>query len=250
MNRLVLRTLRLLALMLLPAAARAQTPPDPLAWDAVFKEITAKPGEGQLPFFFTVTNVSAGEVVITQVLTSCGCTVAKLPQQPWRLAAGASGRIEASINLTGKFGVLVKTLTAMTSAGTKVLTIKVNAPLPSRPEPEAMARARNQQLAAADRQAVFRNDCARCHLEPAWGKTGGELFVAVCGVCHEAAHRASMVPDLRTVNKENDPEIWRKFIQHGKAGTLMPAFDQSDGGPLSTAQLDSLVAYLTGRLRD
>jgi len=250
MNRLALRTLRLLALMLLPAAARAQTPPEPLAWDAVFKEITAKPGEGQLPFFFTVTNVSEADVIITQVLTSCGCTMAKLPEQPWRLAPGASGRIDASINLTGKFGVLVKTLTVLTSAGTKVLTIKVNAPLPSQRDPEDMARVRNQQLAAADRQAVFRNDCARCHLEPAWGKTGGDLYVAVCGVCHEAAHRASMVPDLRTVNKGDDPGIWREFIQHGKVGSLMPAFDQSDGGPLSTPQVDSLVGYLTGRLRD
>jgi mono/diheme cytochrome c family protein len=184
-------------------------------------------------------------VVITQVLTSCGCTVASLPSQPWHIAPGTGGRINATVNLAGKFGTVIKTLTVLSSAGNKILTIKAEVPMPAPQDPEMAARIRNQEASKVDRLAVFKNDCAQCHLTPAFGKMGKELFTGLCGVCHEAKQRATMVPDLRTVNKDNDPEIWRAFIKHGKVASLMPPFDQAEGGPLSTQQIDSLVAYLT-----
>src|SRR4051794_21294143 len=59
---------------------------DLLAWDAVMKEQETKPEQAKADFFFSVTNVSASDVVIERVQTSCGCTVAKLPSQPWILA--------------------------------------------------------------------------------------------------------------------------------------------------------------------
>lgn len=249
MKRGVLRIGWILVVMALPAAVRSQIPATTLAWDGLFKEFSVPTGQRYQPFTFSVTNVSRAEVVVTQVLTSCGCTVARLPAQPWRLPPGGSGTIEGAMDLAGKFGILLKTLTVVSSAGDQILSVKINIPLPPQSDPEEMLRVRNQEIAAADRQAVFRNDCARCHLAPAYGRQGRELYGAVCGLCHEAAHRASMVPDLRTVNTHNDPQIWRAFIQHGKAGTLMPAFGEDDGGPLNDAQVDSLVRYLGGDFR-
>ena len=225
--------------------ASGAEPAEPLAWDSLLKAFPVKQGELQVAAFFAVTNVSQSEVVITQVLTSCGCTVATLPSQPWRIAPGTGGQINATLNLAGKFGTIIKTLTVISSAGNKMLTIRADVPLPAPQDPEMAARTRNQEAAKVDRLAVFKNGCAQCHLEPAFGKMGRELYVDVCGVCHEAKQRATMVPDLRTVNKENDREIWRAFIRHGKVASLMPPFDQAEGGPLNDSQIDSLVAYLT-----
>jgi hypothetical protein len=40
-------------------------------------------------------------------------------------------------------------------------------------------------------------------------------------------------------------EYWRQWTREGLAGTLMPGFAKSEGGPLTDHQIESLVAYLT-----
>jgi mono/diheme cytochrome c family protein len=96
-----------------------------------------------------------------------------------------------------------------------------------------------------DRQAVFKGDCAKCHVEPAVGRTGQALFEAACAICHESPHRATMVTDLRALKVAPTPEYWQAMISHGKPNTLMPAFLQSEGGPLTEEQVKSLVDYMT-----
>lgn len=216
-----------------------------LAIDAVAKEYTAKVGEDSCVFRFTVKNTSKAEVVVTQVRTSCGCTVAKLPDQPWKIAPGAGGDIELIVDLRGKSGILVKTATIDTPTTFKVLTLKVT--LPGRDAPATMEqmRARNQQMAAVDRQAVFKGECAQCHVQPSLGQMGAALYLTACAICHDAEHRGSMVPDLRALNHPTDREFWRLLATQGKPGTLMPAFAAEHGGPLSAPQIDSLVDYLT-----
>src|SRR5437868_1166333 len=71
-----------------PPAMPTPPPPVPvdgLAFDSVMKEVQAKPGADSADFFFSVTNISASNVVIDHVQTSCHCTVGKLPSQPWTL---------------------------------------------------------------------------------------------------------------------------------------------------------------------
>jgi hypothetical protein len=53
-----------------------------------------------------------------------------------------------------------------------------------------------------------------------------------------------MVPDLHNLPMTTSEEFWRTWITSGKAGTLMPAFATSQGGPLTDAQIASLAAYL------
>jgi mono/diheme cytochrome c family protein len=129
-----------------------------------------------------------------------------------------------------------------TSRGVKALSIRVN--VPELAGALANDRLRNMQIAVADRQAVFRGDCARCHLQPGLGKQGHELYQSMCGVCHEAEHRAAQVPDLRNLSHATNTDHWRNWITHGKAGTLMPAFSKTEGGPLTPEQIDSLVDFL------
>jgi cytochrome c5 len=155
------------------------------------------------------------------------------------------------MNVAGKSGIVIKTVTINSSAGTKILTVRANVPPPqmAAASMSALERERNQQLAKVDRMAVFKGDCARCHLEPARWKMGKDLFVSACGVCHLATHRASMVPDLKTVNSEGDAEYWRNWITKGKAGSLMPAWAESEGGPLTPGQIESVVQDLVAELR-
>lgn len=236
---------------LAPAAANANggaaaEAPDPnaLAFDSRLKTYDAKLEDTSADFSFSVTNVSAHEVVITAVKTSCGCTAAALPAQPWHLAPNGDGKVSVKVDLRGKFGQLNKTATLYTSAGAFPLSVRVNVPHATGNQAAMGSRARNLQIAAADRQSVFRGECATCHAQPAKGKSGQALYEAACAVCHDSPNRASMVPDLRKLNHPTDAALWRHWVVEGKPGTLMPAFAASNGGVLDNAQVESLVSYL------
>lgn len=217
-----------------------------LLWDAERKELTAKEGEFSLQFTFHLTNASPAEVLVNGVRTSCGCTVAQLPSIPWRIPPGGSGPIGVAVDLRGKQGAVIKSVYVDTSVGPKTLLVHANIPAPTvAAKGNGMGdRTRNIQMALGDRQAVFKNDCVSCHVEPARGKRGHDLYVAACGICHEAEHRAAMVPDLRKPKTPRNEDYWREWITNGKAGTLMPAFALNHGGPLTQEQVTSLVAYL------
>lgn len=224
--------------------ALGQLPEGILAFDSLSKDYTTKPGEMDAKFNFNVTNVSSGEVIVSGVQTSCGCTVAQLTY-PWKIAAGGSGVIPLTMNLAGKSGTVIKSATVLTDKGQKMLTVKANMTPPSA-DPLTMGadREKNRLIAAQDRQAVFKGDCARCHVEPVIGKMGKQLYTTACGICHDDEHRATMVPDLHALKTIPNAEYWKFSIVHGKPGTLMPAFAQGQGGPLSDAQIASLVDYL------
>jgi mono/diheme cytochrome c family protein len=220
-----------------------------LAFDSEFKRYTAKAGETSAHLSFGVTNIASTNITILFVSTSCGCTVARLPSQPWTLTPGASGQIEVTVDLRGKWGVLQKFITVQTSHGFRSLRVQVTIP-GGQPVPFFMGdRARNMALARADRQAVFRGSCARCHVAPTVGKTGRALYQAACGICHEAVQRATMVPDLHALRQPTDRAFWKNWVASGKPGTLMPAFAKAHGGPLGDAQIESLVDYLTTQFR-
>lgn len=255
------------SLLAQPVPARpAQPPPSPpvriqapqpppqvpienfIAFDDQQKEVSVTNGTPESHFVFNLTNISSGDVIINFVQTSCGCTVAKLPSTPWKLAAKESGQISATMKLAGTppGGSKTKVLTVSTDKGNKQLFVKTTI------FPE-MNRTNNQRMAMADRQAVFKGDCARCHAAAAKDaagidKSGKDLLAAVCDICHESDHRASFVPNLHHLSEPTTAQFWKNWIAHGKPGTLMPAFAKSEGGILSEAQIDSLASYLTATI--
>lgn len=219
---------------------------DILKWDATEKEILAKPEDLDLTYSFTLTNVSQTNVTINWVRPSCGCTVAKLPSTPWKLQPGEGGHIDFNLDIRGKSGTLAKYVSIDTSHGQKLLLLK--AVIPQRAVNPAMdSRMKNMQLAMTDRQVVFRGDCASCHATPTVGKKGEELYTAACAICHDAPHRASMVPDLRALKKATGPDYWAFWIANGKPGTLMPGFAKAHGGPLDEEQIRSLADFMFER---
>jgi mono/diheme cytochrome c family protein len=217
-----------------------------LVFDAETKQYDAKPGDRVAPFTFNLTNVWTNEIVITQVHASCGCTTAKLPATPWHIPPGGSGSVGAQVNLAGKMGLVTKTLTFYTSAGNRIVTLKVKIP-PAGTSLAGMSAADRQAAmarAAADPQAIFRGDCAKCHVDKGARTLGQDLYAADCGICHESSHRASMVPDLHALKEPTSLEYWKVMIAFGKPHTMMPGFSRAQGGPLTDEQITSLAAYL------
>ena len=246
-----------------------------LAWDELTKAVDATNEQEAVHFTFSFTNIAttatslatnvvnipglpastnvvpvAGSsapvtVTILSVHPSCGCTTAELPPVPWQIPPGSNGQIKLTVNLQGKSGTLFKTVNVATDHGKKDLILRINI-LPPPPMPEMTEEQRNAGIAASkiDRQAVFKGDCASCHLKKVEGKYGQQLFDALCAICHEAKNRATMVPDLANLQIPTSDEFWRTWIAAGKAGALMPAFATSQGGPLNDLQIASLAAYL------
>ena len=219
-------------------------PPNTLFWDGMSKETNVAADDPAAFFNFHLTNITTTPVAILNVHPSCGCTTAQLPPLPWVLPAGAGGEMEVKVNLAGKTGTIFKSVRVGTDKGYTQLMLRINIAPPRPMTLSDSDRMRGVDMAKVDRQAVFRGDGATCHVKPAEGKYGQALYAAACGICHEAQHRATMVPDLHALKAPTNEEFWRTWIAHGKPGSLMPAFSTAEGGPLNDLQIASIAAYL------
>ncbi len=81
----------------------------------------AKGADGLRTFEFT--NTGNAPLVVTKVISSCGCTIPKKPEEP--IAPGDTGVIEVKYN-TQKVGPIRRTITVLSNADepTKALKIK------------------------------------------------------------------------------------------------------------------------------
>ena len=232
-------SLSLLAIVWLLAGAKAVAANDPLQWEAQPPQFTADDAS-QAEVKFTLRNDSPAPVTIKDLAPSCGCTTVETPPLPWTLLSQAKGVIAVRVDLRGKRGELHKTVRLVTSAGDLTLPVKIDIP----PSPQDGPRGENQLIALADSRAIFRGDCARCHVTPAVDKSGAALFQAACAICHEAHPRAEVVPDLAEKTRGQSADSLRAWITEGKAGTLMPPFAKEKGGILDATQIESLVRLL------
>ena len=219
-----------------------------LIFDTETNECHAAPEQEAAEFTFHTTNVWTNTIVIEGIYSSCHCTVAAMPDAPWVLLPGAGGEVTARVALTDQEdGTVTNTLTLLTSGGERVLTLKVVMPPSARPPGAPLTEAERKAAmgkAAADAKAIFKGDCATCHVDKARGLLGKELYAAACGICHDSPHRASFVPDLHGLKQPTDLDYWKGIIARGKPHTVMPGFADAEGGPLSEMQVSSLAAYL------
>jgi Protein of unknown function (DUF1573)/Cytochrome C oxidase, cbb3-type, subunit III len=224
-----------------------------LAWKQPSQYYTATPGTVSARFTFKMKNDSKAEYVIDDIRTSCECTTAAMPSKPWRLAPGESAQFQVIVDLREHMrgvtssDIVYKEIYVCSTNTTNTLTVAITIPpgMTNKMTQPEIDRIWGQQLASVDRKAIFQNGCATCHVVPAYGKYGENLYHSTCGICHDDAHRAPMVPDLRALKTQIDTNYWRSWITYGKTNTLMPAFLNSEGGPLEAAQIDSLVIYMT-----
>ena len=241
-----------------PATTRKHKPviATNLVFDATTKHYDAKLGDTSVAFKFNITNVWTNVITVDRVETSCGCTLAKLPANPWHIQPGEHGALDATLNLEGKAaGQLTKFVTLYLSAngefiGTRVATLKVT--VPERPDANKLAtmsesdRKAAMLLAKADPQKIFTDaNCAKCHADRGRKMaTGPELYSADCAICHDSPNRASFVPDLHALKVPTNLDYWTAILNYGKPNTMMPAFASFKGGPLNENQVHVLAGYL------
>jgi mono/diheme cytochrome c family protein len=227
-----------------------------LVFDATTKTYEAKVGESNAPFQFNITNAWSNAITVDRIETSCGCTAATMPSNPWHLGPGEYGAITATVNIAGKgAGLTTKLVTLYLSAngdfiGTRVATLKINIPEQPSQAPEAglseADRKAAMSQAKADPRAIFTDaKCAKCHADRALkAATGPEIYKADCGICHDSPNRATFVPDLHALKVPTNLDYWTAMITYGKTNTLMPAFASFKGGPLNENQVRVLANYL------
>lgn len=90
---------------------------------------------------FTFKNNGNEPIVIQKAQPSCGCTVPSFSSEP--VAPGATGKIDVAYHTKGKPNAFQKSITVVSNAGTKVLTIKgtvEKAPSSSVPENTSMMK--------------------------------------------------------------------------------------------------------------
>jgi mono/diheme cytochrome c family protein len=227
-----------------------------LVFDATTKSYEAKVSDTNAVFEFNLTNIWTNEITIDRAETSCGCTLASLPSNPWHIAPGEHGVVGVTVNLEGKAaGQITKFVTLYLSAngnflGTRVATVKIA--IPEHPAANAMAKLSEADRRAAMLQAkadprkIFTDaGCAKCHADRGRkAATGPELYAVDCAICHDSPNRASFVPDLHTLKVPVSLEYWTAIVTYGKTNTLMPGFASFKGGPLNENQVHILSEYL------
>ena len=92
-------------------------------------------------FEFHFSNTGKEPLLIQKAQASCGCTTPHYSKDP--VLPGTDGVVMASYNTNGRPGPFTKTITVVSNAGTKVLTIKgtvEKAPTSSVPENNSLIK--------------------------------------------------------------------------------------------------------------
>ena len=198
-----------------------------------FGEVTqGKIVEHRFPF----SNGGDAELRIEDVSTPCGCTVG-LPDKT-DLKPGESSYIDVTYDSAARSGDVER-----------VVTVRSNDPV--EPERTLHLHARvdaSMHEAFKSGETLFGAKCGKCHAVPARddagrARTGQDLYDAVCWFCHGKERQGKTAPALGAYADTADPYL-NQIISEGRAGTEMPGFAQDQKGPLTAAQIASLVKLL------
>jgi mono/diheme cytochrome c family protein len=199
-----------------------------------------------IQYEFDFTNEGDSELEITNVQTSCGCTAATAGEKN-KYAAGEKGKIKITFNSNGKVGKVEKTVLIQSNSLAPndqiILTLNFDVKLPSEEE--------KQHMTIMAGQSIFDGACKDCHVTKGIGKIGKELYDADCGICHgdPKDHKPHGPIDKNSASKYTDDQL----VNYIKAGspnqpTMMPGFHKDNGGPLTTDEIMTLLAYIRSDL--
>ncbi len=143
------------------------------------------------------------------------------------------GQITVSVNTSGKFGKLSK-------------SVKVYSNDPDNPVYilyVTMYVKDSIHIKEYSPVEIFSEGCRSCHVERGKGKKGIALFRADCIMCHRTGKSASSLTEMR--KQSSDYIIYA--IKAGVDNSSMPGFDIKNGGPLSEDEIESLVSFILRR---
>jgi cytochrome c553 len=185
---------------------------------------------------FPFSNGGGADLKIEDVSTPCGCTVV-LPDKTL-LKPGESSYIDVTYDSAARSGDVEREVTVRTND-------------PVAPEQILHLHARvdaSMHEAFKSGETLFGEKCGKCHAVPARDdagreRTGQDLYDAVCWFCHGKERQGKTAPALGAYADTADPYL-NQIISEGRAGTEMPGFAQDQKGPLTAAQIASLVKLL------
>jgi len=152
---------------------------------------------------------------ILGVSSTCGCTTLRLKKH--LVEPEKEIELRFIIDTRGKLGLIEKTITIHTNT--------IDSPHTETVHFHALASG----MGGADTQAIFEPPCASCHLDSGIGKSGKELYDAICGMCHP------------TVNfKFKNFQSLQIMASTGNDKIGMPAF----GDYFSEKQIQSIIHFI------
>jgi mono/diheme cytochrome c family protein len=198
-----------------------------------FGEVTqGKIVEHRFPF----SNGGDAELRITDVSTPCGCTIG-MPDKKV-LEPGESSYIDVTYDSAARSGDVERVVTILSNDPVHPeLTLNLHANVDA-----------SMHEAFKSGETLFGEKCGKCHAVPAKDdagvpRTGQALYDAVCWFCHGKARQGKTAPALGAYADAADPYL-RQIISEGRPGTEMPGFAQDQKGPLTPAQIASLLDLL------
>jgi hypothetical protein len=79
----------------------------------------------KVTFFFKFKNTGKSLLVISDVTTSCGCTISNYPKQP--IKPGEEGTVDVSFDSEGRHGIQNKTITVLSNTQPPTTTLRIKA---------------------------------------------------------------------------------------------------------------------------
>lgn len=235
--------IRLLALCLLLlfgstlSQAKENKAPGPKISVDTDKHDFGKVEEGvELKHVFKVSNIGSTVLQLWHVTSTCGCTIPKLNKQ--RLQPGESTELSVIVDTTMKQGKI-----------TKKVALTCDDPVDNVIYFYLSMNVQNPHIGMSEeaRAKIFTSDkCSSCHVAKGVGAYGKDLYAADCAMCHGKRAQGAVGPCLigpyeYALYKDNITQI---TSCGSKTHRSMPGFLASAGGPLSKAQIDSIVKYL------
>jgi Protein of unknown function (DUF1573)/Cytochrome C oxidase, cbb3-type, subunit III len=197
----------------------------------------AKVEEGAIiKHVFKVSNHGNADLNLYRAYASCGCTTASLSKK--LLKPGEEADLFVSIDTAMKQEKVAK-LVYVSSNDPQHAVVTVKLLMDVQDPHRGMARDGETKIFSDQK-------CASCHVARGVGKLGVELYNADCAMCHGPKAEGAVGPAL--FGPYSDPAFKDQIVKVTSFGSpvhrSMPGFLKQSGGPLSSAEIDSIVSYL------
>lgn len=228
-----------LALAPLPVAAEPKGAPS-IRFDEETHDFGKIPSNQKVSLAWKFRNDGDAPLKILKTKPSCGCTATLV--QEGATPAGGAGTIELVFDPIGQFGQVRKSLAVTTNDPRRpvvVLVLKADV-VPTDVTPVAGGHP------SISGQSMLMGPCGACHARPAAEKSGEDLYRAICAMCHGPSGEGGRAVTLRSANylASHEDKALADAIAYGTVNPKMPGFSDMMGGPLTQAQIESLVKLL------